>query len=137
MFRAKRGQSEVYLKDQRALDEYLIEAGLKGATLQTEAGMQITNSDLQLVADKAARTQRLIDALMRIVTNRDVLEQAAIIGVLNQNMLDNEEAASYLARRLDQLTPPLERGWQGRVITEPSGSVLIVERTLRGISETH
>ncbi len=137
LFRAKRGQSEVYLKDQRALDEYLIEAGLKGATLQTEAGMQITNSDLQLVADKAARTQRLIDALMRIVTNRDVLEQAAIIGVLNQNMLDNEEAASYLARRLDQLTPPLERGWQGRVITEPSGSVLIVERTLRGISETH
>ena len=137
LFRAKRGQSEVYLKDQRALDEYLIEAGLKGATLQTEAGMQITNSDLQLVADKAARTQRLIDALMRIVTNRNVLEQAAIIGVLNQNMLDNEEAASYLARRLDQLTPPLERGWQGHVITEPSGSVLIVERTLRGISETH
>ncbi len=137
LFRAKRGQSEVYLKDQRALDEYLIEAGLKGATLQTEAGMQITNSDLQLVADKAARTQRLIDALMRIVTNRDVLEQAAIIGVLNQNMLDNEEAASYLARRLDQLTPPLERGWQGRVITEPSGSFLIVERTLRGISENH
>ena len=137
LFRAKRGQSEVYLKDQRALDEYLIEAGLKGATLETEAGMQITNSDLQLVADKAARTQRLIDALMRIVTSRDVLEQAAIIGVLNQNMLDNEEAASYLARRLNQLTPPLERGWQGRVITEPSGSVLIVERTLRGISETH
>lgn len=31
----------------------------------------------------------------------------------------------------------MERGWQGRVITEPSGSVLIVERTLRGISETH
>ncbi len=137
LFRAKRGQSEVYLKDQRALDEYLIGAGLKGSTLKTEAGMQIINSDLQLVADKAARTQRLIDALMRIVTNRDVLEQAAIIGVLNQNMLDNEEAASYLARRLDQLTPPLERGWQGRVITEPSGSVLIVERTLRGISENH
>ena len=137
LFRAKRGQSEVYLKDQRALDEYLIEAGLKGATLQTEAGMQITNSDLQLVTDKAARTHRLIDVLIRIVTSRDVLEQAAIIGVLNQNMLNNEGAASYLARRLDQLTPPLERGWQGGVITEPSGSVLIVERTLRGISETH
>ncbi len=137
LFRAKRGQSEVYLKDQRALDEYLIEAGLKGATLQTEAGMQITNNDLQLVTDKAARTHRLIDVLIRIVTSRDVLEQAAIIGVLNKNMLDNEDAASYLAKRLDQLTPPLERGWQGSVIKEPSGSVLFVERRLRGISETH
>jgi len=137
LFRAKRGQSEVYLKDQRALDEYLTEAGLKGATLQTNAGIQITNNDLQLVADKAAITQRLIDALMRIVTSRDVLEQAAIVGVLNQNMLDNEDAAFYLAQRLDKLTPPLERGWQGSVIKKPSGSVLIVERTLRGISEIH
>ncbi|MDA9190414.1 DNA topoisomerase (ATP-hydrolyzing) subunit B [Alphaproteobacteria bacterium] len=137
LFRAKRGQSEVYLKDQRALDEYLIEAGLKGATLQTESGMQIINSDLQLAADKAARTHRLIDALMRIVTNRDVLEQAAIIGVLNQNMLDNADAASYLAKRLDQLTPPLERGWHGRVVKDTSGSVLLIERTLRGIKESH
>ncbi len=137
LFRAKRGQSEVYLKDQRALDEYLIEAGLKGAALQTDAGMQIINSDLQLVANKAARTQRLIDTLTRIVTNRDVLEQAAIIGVLNENMLGNADAAEYLARRLDQLTPPLERGWRGSVIKEASGSILSVERTLRGISETH
>ena len=51
--------------------------------------MQIKNTDLQLLASKAARTQRLIDALMRIVVNRDVLEQAAIIGILNQNMLNN------------------------------------------------
>ena len=58
LFRAKRGQSEVYLKDQRSLDEYLIEAGLKGATLQTETGMQIKNTDLQILASKAARTQR-------------------------------------------------------------------------------
>ena len=137
LFRAKRGQSEVYLKDQRALDEYLIEAGLKGAALQTDAGMQIINSDLQLVANKAARTQRLIDTLTRIVTNRDVLEQAAIIGVLNENMLGNADAAEYLARRLDQLTPPLERGWRGSIIKEAPGSILSVERILRGISETH
>ena len=137
LFRAKRGQSEVYLKDQRSLDEYLIEAGLKGATLQTETGMQIKNTDLQILASKAARTQRLIDALMRIVGNRDVLEQAAIIGILNQNMLNNGDAASYLARRLDQLTPALERGWQASVVKDASGSALLIERMLRGIKEVH
>ena len=105
--------------------------------MRTDAGMQIINSDLQLVANKAARTQRLIDTLTRIVTNRDVLEQAAIIGVLNENMLGNADAAEYLARRLDQLTPPLERGWRGSIIKEAPGSILSVERTLRGISETH
>ena len=137
LFRAKRGQLEVYLKDQRALDEYLIEAGLKGAILKTNVGTQIRDIALQNLANKAARTQRLIHALMRIVTNRNVLEQAAIIGVLNQNMLDNEGAATYLARRLDQLTPELERGWQARVINEESGAVLLVERKLRGINEVH
>ncbi len=137
LFRAKRGQSEVYLKDQRALDEYLIEAGLKGATLQTNTGIQITNTDLQNLANKAARTQRLIDALTRILGNRDVLEQAAIIGVLNQKMLMNDGAATYLARRLDQLTPALERGWQASVEKDKVGSVILIERSLRGINEVY
>ncbi len=137
LFRAKRGNSEVYLKDQFALDEYLIEAGLKGAILQINGSIQVNNTELQVLANKAARTQRLIDALMRNVANRDVLEQAAIIGVLNQNMLHNEDAATYLARRLDQLTPELERGWQASVIKDDTGSIILIERSLRGINEDY
>ena len=135
LFRAKRGQSEVYLKDQRALDEYLTEAGLKGAILQTNLGSQIKDTELRILANKAARTNRLIHVLMRIVPNRDVLEQAAIIGVLNQSMLNNEGAVTYLARRLDQLSPALERGWKARATKDDSGAIMLIERTLRGINE--
>ena len=137
LFRAKRGQSEVYLKDQRALDEYLTEAGLKGAALQTNLSTQIKDTELRLLANKAARTNRLINVLMRIVPNRDVLEQAAIIGVLNQNMLNNEGAVTYLARRLDQLSPSLERGWRASATKDDSGSIMLIERTLRGINEIY
>ena len=53
LFRAKRGQSEVYLKDQAALDDYLISAGLKDAQLTTGAGGQIAGTDLRLLIDQA------------------------------------------------------------------------------------
>ena len=33
LFKVKRGQSEQYLKDERALEDYLVDTGLEGATL--------------------------------------------------------------------------------------------------------
>ena len=46
LFRAKRGQSEVYLKDQQELDIYLMEAGLKDAVLTTADASQMAGADL-------------------------------------------------------------------------------------------
>ena len=44
LFRAKRGQSEVYLKDQQELDIYLMEAGLKDAVLTTADASQMAGA---------------------------------------------------------------------------------------------
>ena len=38
LFKVKRGQSELYLKDERALEDYLVEAGLEGASLELAHG---------------------------------------------------------------------------------------------------
>ena len=137
LFRAKRGSSEVYLKDQSALDDYLVSAGLKDAVLRDEAGLQIAGVDLKELVENSITLSRAIDQLTLQVSNRDVIEQAAIAGMLNAENLFKEEAAGYLARRLDQMSDPLEQGWQAEI--EPTGEQprLKLSRTLRGITETH
>lgn len=137
LFRAKRGQSEVYLKDQRELDTYLMEAGLKDAVLVQDEGAQIAGADLQEVVARATTASRLIEIMGRRVGNRDVVEQAAIAGLLNAGMLDNTDIAAYLGRRLESQAGELEKGWQTVVEDTPSGPAIIATRQLRGITERY
>ncbi len=137
LFRAKRGQSEVYLKDQRDLDIYLMEAGLKDAVLTIPDGSQMAGPDLADAANLAVATSRLIETVGRHLGSRDVIEQAAIAGLINPEMLGNAEAAEYLAKRLEAKADSLEKGWSGAVEDTENGPALVVQRRLRGITERH
>ncbi|MDA0357955.1 MAG: DNA topoisomerase (ATP-hydrolyzing) subunit B [Proteobacteria bacterium] len=137
LFRAKRGQSEVYLKDQRDLDIYLMEAGLKDAVLTIPDGSQMAGPDLADAANLAVATSRLIETVGRHLGSRDVIEQAAIAGLINPEMLGNVEAAEYLAKRLEAKANSLEKGWSGAVEDTENGPALVVQRRLRGITERH
>ena len=137
LFRAKRGQSEVYLKDQRELDIYLMTAGLKDAVLVIDGGGQMAGSDLRDVANNAVTASRLVEQVTRQVGNRDVVEQAAIAGLLKNTTLDNEEAASYLATRLENVAGELEKGWQGGIEDTVHGKAIVIQRRLRGITEKY
>ena len=137
LFRAKRGQSEVYLKDQRELDTYLMEAGLKDAVMTLQNGTQLAGADLHESAARATTAGRLIEQLGRRLGSRDVIEQAAIAGMLSADMLGNEEGAAYLARRLEGQSVELEKGWQASVEDTANGPAIIVSRQLRGITERY
>ena len=137
LFRAKRGQSEVYLKDQRALDGYLMDAGLKDAVLTLADGTQIGGEELRELANKATHASRLIEQVGRHLGNKGVVEQAAIAGLLSAGTLDSAEAAEYLAKRLEGQANDLEKGWTGNVEGEGASATLVVQRRLRGITERY
>lgn len=137
LFRAKRGQSEVYLKDQRALDGYLMDAGLKDAVLTLADGTQIGGEELRELANKATHASRLIEQVGRHLGNKEVVEQAAIAGLLSAGTLDSAEAAEYLAKRLEGQANDLEKGWTGNVEGEGASATLVVQRRLRGITERY
>ena len=137
LFRAKRGQSEVYLKDQRALDGYLINAGLKDAVLTLADGTQIGGEDLRELANKATSASRLIEQVGRQLGSKDVVEQAAIAGLLSTETFDSVEGAEYLAKRLEGQASDLEKGWTGGVEGEGATISLVVQRQLRGITERY
>ena len=136
LYRAKRGDSLRYLKDDRELESYLIESGVKDSVLVRGDGVQIAAADLSTLVREALRAQTLMAPLVRKVGNADVIEQAAVAGVLApETLLDSErahQAATIIAQRLDALSPEGERGWQGQALEDG----LALSRILRGVTET-
>ena len=140
LFRAKRGSSEVYLKDQRELDAYLQEAGLKDAVFETADGGQVAGEDLSDLVTRSRRASRWIASLASSVGNVDIVEQASILGLLSSDKIINPEAAEYLVKRLDSLSDTLERGWQAELVDDPEeqgAKLMEIRRTLRGVTERH
>ncbi len=138
LYRAKKGQSEVYLKDDRALEDYLIDAGLDGATLTLADGTQLGGQDLRSVVREALTARRLMQPLIRKLSNTEVVEQAAILGAFRADLLAQtgqaDQAAGAIARRLDGLSPESERGWKAETV---AGGGFAFSRTLRGVTERH
>jgi DNA gyrase subunit B len=140
LFKAAKGKSAIYLKDERALDDHLIQTGLEGATLRLGDGSVQASDDLRRTVDIARSVSNLVKplALSRRVTSQAVIEQAAIAGALKPDVLADAElarqAADYIARRLDVVSPPLERGWAGE--PTPDGGLAFIRR-LRGVQERH
>ena len=132
LYKVARGRSEVYLKDQAALENYLIEAGLEGATLRTGAGV-LAGADLARVVEEARAARAALNAFPTNYSRR-VLEQATIAGALAQGALDADPqgVADAVAARLDRIALEYERGWQGRP-TQDRG--LRLWRVLRGVEE--
>jgi DNA gyrase subunit B len=136
LFRAKRGSSQVYLKNERELEAYLIDNGITESVLVTTENEQFAGEELRSLVERANLAKHLMEPLTRKVGNAAIVEQAAIAGALNPEILADEtqsgEAARYVARRLDALSPEVERGWQGSV-AEDGG--LAFQRNLRGLTE--
>ncbi|TVR80545.1 MAG: DNA topoisomerase (ATP-hydrolyzing) subunit B [Rhodospirillales bacterium] len=138
LFRAKRGSSEVYLKDTTALEDYLTgTVTQESAVLVTATGVQVAGADLRQLIEVSRRVKGRLERLAQHVPLR-VIEQAAIAGALDSGLMAAPEraaaAAAAVADRLNSLEPVPERGWQGSVLDDRS---LAVARTLRGVSESH
>ncbi|MBP6769227.1 MAG: DNA gyrase subunit B, partial [Reyranella sp.] len=140
LFKAAKGKSAIYLKDERALDDHLIQTGLEGATLQLGSGSVLAKDDLRNTVDIARSVTNLVKplTLSRRVTSQAVVEQAAIAGALKPDVLADptlaRQTADYIAKRLDVVSPPLEKGWTGEPMAD--GGLAFIRR-LRGVSERH
>ena len=68
LYRAKRGQSETYLKDDKELDDYLTLNGAEGATLHLANGSFLAGNDLVVAVEKAREAKvMIVQALTRRV----------------------------------------------------------------------
>jgi DNA gyrase subunit B len=133
LYKVSRGRSEVYLKDQAAMEDYLIGQGVEGAVLRLGSGEEIIGQDLAQVVEQARQLRRVLEAFPTHYP-RHILEQAAIAGAFVPGAVDRDlqGVADRVARRLDLIALEYERGWQGR-ITQDHG--IRLARILRGVEE--
>lgn len=133
LFKVSRGKSEVYLKDQAALDDHLIAQGIEGAMLRLSSGEEIVGADLARVVDEARQVRRILQAFPTHYSQH-ILEQAAIASAFVDGALDGnlQDVADAIATRLDLIALEYERGWQGRP-TQDKG--IRLARLLRGVEE--
>ncbi len=138
LYRVARSGKGVYLKDERAFEEYLVQDGSKDAVFHLHDGAQLAGADLVALLNLCRRMRQLTAPLVQHLANPAVVEQAAIHGALDATLLGEPgraaETATHVAGRLDALAPAQERGWRGEA-TEAAG--LLFTRTLRGVTERH
>ena len=130
LYKVTRGKSQSYLKDERALEDYLIDQGVEGSVLRLASGEERAGQDLRHLVEEARIVRNLLNGLHSRY-DRQVVEQVALFGALRP-IADGPDAAGKLdgiVRRLDEMADETEKGWSGQI---DAGGFLF-ERTLRGV----
>ncbi|WP_395330284.1 DNA topoisomerase (ATP-hydrolyzing) subunit B [Novosphingobium sp. BL-8H] len=132
LYKVAKGRSEVYLKDNAALDRYLVEAGLSGRVLETSGGARM-GSDLEALVDHAIRFRNLMAFVPRRF-DPTIIEALALSGAFEPDLspADRTAALERTAQWLDRGDP--EAKWAARLTDEGN---LEIERVWRGVTDHH
>ncbi len=132
LFKVAKGKSEVYVKDQGALDRYLVDAGLQGRLLETAGGAR-SGEDLRALVDGSLRLKNMMAFVPRRYDTA-IIEQMALSGALDPSLSDADRSAA-----LENTATKLEAGdqdarWSVRILE--SGTVQF-SRLWRGVTDVH
>ncbi len=130
LYKVAKGRSEIYVKDDKALDDHLAELGLNGVVLEG-AGGQRAGADLGALVDHARRMR----SLMAFVPRRydpTIVEAMALTGALDPDATDRTAAVAKAAAWM--AAQDVEGKWSGRV-SEDGGYHF--ERLWRGVTDHH
>ncbi len=137
LYKAKRGNSIIYLKDDREMEDYLINGGCDDAYLQTADGERIMGQDLVAYVESTKKARNLV-SLLSIKAPEHIVEQMAISGLFDKELLADKARLRMeldkLTVRLDNLEAEYDRGWKADVLE--NGNISFY-RTLRGVREEH
>jgi DNA gyrase subunit B len=128
LYKVKRGKTEQYLKDDRALEQYLLQMALEDMKFTPAGGSAISGEALAALVKQSGTVMKQVDALNRTINDRLVIEQSAI-GNLFDGSFDHAARAKGLAARLKLATG---EDWQGEA--REKGSILLT-RSVEGLIE--
>ncbi|WP_273717448.1 MULTISPECIES: DNA topoisomerase (ATP-hydrolyzing) subunit B [Bartonella] len=135
LYKVSRGKSSQYIKNEAAFEEFLIDTGLEETTLELSTGEVRAGADLYQLAKDARVFRQLLNGL-HTRYDRNIVEQAAIVGAFNPEAFTTQEKAQKIAEavahRLNLIADDMEQGWSGQYIEDGS---LCFERILRGVKD--
>ncbi len=137
LYKVKRGNaSELYLKNELALEDFLITGSAEDMTLRDHTGATRAGRDFIDLLNRARGYRAVLNQMNARVNDRFVLEQAAIVGAFDESALTDASvgvaAADRLAAQLNKLALAHERGW---VCSYTLADGYVCKRTIRGITQ--
>jgi DNA gyrase subunit B len=132
LYKVAKGRSEVYLKDNAALDRYLVDAGLSGRVLETAGGAR-GGADLVTLMDHALKLRDLMAFVPRRY-DPTIVEALALAGAFDPALTDATRPAALArgAAWLDRGDP--EARWSAQIAAEGG---YLVQRLWRGVTDHH
>lgn len=127
LYKVKRGKAEQYLKNERALEQYLLEHAIESAKFTSSNG-QHGGNELATLVKQAHIQGRHIETLNRSLGSLTITQQAAIAGAFN---LDKPLAdrAKALAERMNATYT--DEQWQG----DYDSRHIVLTREVQGLKE--
>lgn len=137
LYKAKRGNSIIYLKDDREMEDYLTRGGCEDAVLTKANGEQVAGNELINLVENTRKARSLISILGSKAPEK-ILEQMAIMGLFDADLMANKDkfkaVLAETVARLDSHEAEYDKGWKA-VLNEDN--TITFSRTLRGVEEKH
>ena len=138
LYRAKKGTSIQYLKDELQLEDFLINEGTKNLVLEIPNAKNkfkaISGVELLNIINLARKAKKLIMPLTRRIDNQKVIEQASIIRAINKENLNSDEIGNEIAKYLQLRLNTIEtKSWEVKY----SPGKLLINKNERGVSHSY
>ena len=135
LYQVKRGEKAIYLKDDEAMEQYLVDNLINSTVLNTKNGSR-SGQDLQSVAIMSAKAVRHINNIARTTGNAPILEKVALSGGFDANILKDEKLAKVVINNLqDRLNKGIKnKDSHWKVVINEDG--IKINRLIRGVPES-
>ncbi|MFL2821733.1 MAG: DNA topoisomerase (ATP-hydrolyzing) subunit B [Alphaproteobacteria bacterium] len=132
LFKIKLNKSEIYLKDQNHLDDFLIKNGIKNCSLTIGNNETIIEKDLNNFVEKCIILNKYIRSLTRKIGGEEIISSLSNLGLLNKNIFQDKEKINIISNFLNRLNPE-NKYWE--INLNSSEKSILFENTYRGVTE--
>ena len=132
LFKIKLNKSEIYLKDQNHLDDFLIKNGIKNCSLTIGNNETMIEKDLNNFVEKCIILNKYIRSLTRKVGGEDIISSLSNLVLLNKNIFEDKEKINIISNFLNRFNPE-NKYWE--INLSSSEKSILFENTYRGVTE--
>ena len=132
LFKIKLNKSEIYLKDQNYLDDFLIKNGIKNCSLTIGNNETIIEKDLNNFVEKCIILNKYIRSLTRKIGGEEIISSLSNLGLLNKNIFEDKEKINIISIFLNRFNPEYKY-WE--INLNSSEKSILFENTYRGVTE--
>lgn len=137
LYKLRKGTHEVYLKDEKALEDYLLSSVIEDGSIRLSDGKTLQGTPLNDLIQKLRKLHPALKALSQRVPMM-VVEAAALAGIYDAGVLTNakeaEKKAKDFAKKLGELTADAST-W--KVAFDAEAKRFVATKYLRGVDEHH